>query len=367
MRVDGAVDKFVGTCCLVENMSVSEVVMKGFVGVVKYWLSQNATAVELRNPCLARNSRTRKRVRLMRRLGWGHLIVGLSVIGHLTVATRIISARRNAILKRRNRLIARSRRMWSPIALAGRLLSKFCSRSLDSIARYRYLTARRNVKSCFHVDISASRYATMEIADHVWRWHKSRVVVAEPHRTVYVIKALKNHHPAPESAARLWIAVDTNAESAAVLEKRKPANGKSQNARIAVWQQKRMSSPSTSASEFVAVHWNAETTPVHLSATKGHVLAVSKQYLKKSLVPVDEQSCILLNPVALALHHATTNAPAAQPAATKRLSTNATKTPSPVLLALTLWRNHVHAARKRSRINPAGLPQSLADCLAARS
>jgi hypothetical protein len=36
MRVDGAVDKFVGTCCLVENMSVSEVVMKGFVGVVKY-------------------------------------------------------------------------------------------------------------------------------------------------------------------------------------------------------------------------------------------------------------------------------------------------------------------------------------------
>jgi hypothetical protein len=108
-----------------------------------------------------------RRVRLARRHGWDRLIVGLSVIGHLTVATQTTSARRNAILKRQNRLIARSRRMWSLTALAERLVSKFCSQNFDSIAQHQSPTARRNVKSYFHVDISANRYATMEIADHV--------------------------------------------------------------------------------------------------------------------------------------------------------------------------------------------------------
>ncbi len=99
-------------------------------------------------------------------LGWDHLTAELSVIDLMIVATRIISARRNVILKRLNRLIARSRRMWSPIVLVGRHPLKFFSQSLGSIARQGYCTVKRGVRSCFPVGTSANKYATMEIADH---------------------------------------------------------------------------------------------------------------------------------------------------------------------------------------------------------
>jgi hypothetical protein len=111
----------------------------------------------------------RRRVGLMETLGWDRLIVALSVDDLLIVDIRIIFARRNAILKRFNQLIARSRRTWSLTALAGRLLFKSCSRNLDLIAQHRYLTVRRSARSSFSVDISVNRYATMEIADPVWK------------------------------------------------------------------------------------------------------------------------------------------------------------------------------------------------------
>ena len=99
-------------------------------------------------------------------LGWDHLTVELSVVDLSTVAIRIISARRNVILKRHNQLIAHSRQTWSPIVLVERRHLKFFSRSLGSIVRHRYHTVKRNVRSYFPVGISANKYAMMEIADH---------------------------------------------------------------------------------------------------------------------------------------------------------------------------------------------------------
>jgi hypothetical protein len=107
-----------------------------------------------------------RRVRPTGILGLDHLTAELSVVDLLIVATRIISARRNVILKGYNRLIAHFRRMYSPIVLVERRRLKFFSRSLDSIARHKYRTVKRDVRSCFPVGIYANKYATMEIADH---------------------------------------------------------------------------------------------------------------------------------------------------------------------------------------------------------
>lgn len=142
----------------------------------------------------------KSRVRPRAILGWDHLTAELSVVDLLIVATRIISARRNVIPKRRNRPIAHSRRMWSPIVLVERGRLKFFSRNLDSIARHQYRTVKRDVRSCFPAGISANKYATMEIADHASKRCKSLVVVVELHQTVCVTKVWRNRHLALESA-----------------------------------------------------------------------------------------------------------------------------------------------------------------------
>lgn len=85
----------------------------------------------------------------------------------LIVAIPIIFARRHAMSKKRNQLIVHSHQMLLLIVLVGRQLWMFSSQNPESTAQRRYLTVKRNVRNYFHVDISASRYAIMEIADHV--------------------------------------------------------------------------------------------------------------------------------------------------------------------------------------------------------
>ena len=63
--------------------------------------------------------------------------------------------------------------------------------------------------------------------------------MVELHQTVCAIKELRNRHLVLECADQLSSVEDMNAESAAVQEKRKPANVKPRNARIVAWQLKR--------------------------------------------------------------------------------------------------------------------------------
>jgi hypothetical protein len=180
----------------------------------------------------------------MGRLGWGLLTVELNAEGRLIVAILIIFARRHAMCKKHNRLIVPSHLTLSLIALVGRHLWKVYSRSHEPIAWQRYLTARKDVRSYYHVDIYANRYATTEIAAHAWKRSRLHVAVGERNRTVCVIKALKNRHLVLEFVAQLSIVVDMNVENVAVLERRRQMNGRPPSANIAAWQSKRMSSPS---------------------------------------------------------------------------------------------------------------------------
>lgn len=190
----------------------------------------------------------------MARLGWDHSIVEPNVEDRLIVAIPIISARRHAMSKRHNRLIVHSHQMLLLIVLVGGQLSMLSSQNPESTAQHRYLTAKRNVRNYFHVDISASRYVTMEIADHVWKPSRSPVAAVELRQTVCVIKALKNRHPALEFAARRSTVGGTNVGSVAVLERRKQVNDKPQNASIVEWQLRRTLSRSISVLEFVVDH-----------------------------------------------------------------------------------------------------------------
>jgi hypothetical protein len=187
----------------------------------------------------------------MGRLGWGHLIVETNVKGRSIVTTQIISARRHAMSKMHNRLIVHFLQTWSLVVLVGKHPSTFYSLNREPIARQRYLTARRNVRSYFNVGTCASKSVMTALAAHAWKGSRLHVAVVELYRTACAIKALKSRRPVLGSAARLSIVADMNAQSAAVLGRRRPVNDRPQSGSTVAWEPKRMLSLSISVSEFV--------------------------------------------------------------------------------------------------------------------
>lgn len=222
----GAAGRYAGMCYPVGSTSVSKAATKGCVAAARSWLTRGVSAARLRNRCLALIGRMRRRVGWRVILGRGASIVVRSANGRMTVGSQSTTARVSVMFRTPFHRTARSHQMSLHIALAARLHSMFCSRSLEQTALHRYRIARKLAKRYLPVGISANKSATRARAGHVLKGSKSLVAAGGRLLKVSVIRAWRSHHAVPACAVRPSTAAGMNAVNAAVPVRRKPVNVK---------------------------------------------------------------------------------------------------------------------------------------------
>ena len=164
---DGAASRSVEMFFRVGSIPAKGTVMKDCVEVVMCSLSHAATVAALRRPYHALRGRTSAKVNWEMILGWDLSTVGPNADDHLTAETRTISAKRLAMFKNQHRDIAHSHQMLLRTVLVERPLCPFYFQNHELAARIRFLTAKKNAKSCFPVYIFVNKSVTRANVDHV--------------------------------------------------------------------------------------------------------------------------------------------------------------------------------------------------------
>ena len=91
--------------------------------------------------------------------GPGHLTAAHRVEGYTIAKLKTIDAKKNAILKTKNRLIVLAHLMLSHIVPVGRLLYLTYPTNYEDPAKILYLTAERSVRENYHAATNVHHYA----------------------------------------------------------------------------------------------------------------------------------------------------------------------------------------------------------------